>query len=165
MMWNWLLSSLAIGATVVLYDGNPAYPDPCAMWRLIQDEKVTIFGTSASYINYIKSVGLTPGKDYDLSSLRQISQTGSALSAEGFEYVYNVIKEDVIPFFLDTININILSIEANFIPSSSDNPFDEVNTSVFGKWKDNDITLLHVRTENFRIRKGNNIAISMLIYE
>ncbi|HUV55745.1 MAG TPA: acetoacetate--CoA ligase [Dehalococcoidales bacterium] len=95
MMWNWLLSSLAIGATIVLYDGNPAYPDPGAMWKLIQDEKITIFGTSASYINYIKSVGLTPGKDYDLSPLRQISQTGSALSVEGFEYAYNAIKEDV----------------------------------------------------------------------
>jgi len=95
MMWNWLLSSLAIGATIVLYDGNSAYPDPGAMWKLIQDEKITIFGTSASYINYIRSVELTPGKDYDLSPLRQISQTGSALSVEGFEYVYNAIKEDV----------------------------------------------------------------------
>jgi len=95
MMWNWLLSSLAIGATVVLYDGNPNYPDPGAMWKLIQDEKITIFGTSASHINYCRSQGLEPGRDYDLSSLREISQTGSALSAEGFEYVYKAIKEDL----------------------------------------------------------------------
>ncbi len=95
MMWNWLLSSLAVGATLVLYDGNPNYPNPGAMWKLIQDEKVTIFGTSASYINYIRSQGLEPGKDYDLSSLREISQTGSPLSAEGFEYVYKAIKEEL----------------------------------------------------------------------
>jgi len=95
MMWNWLLSSLAVGATVVLYDGNPNYPDWSTMWRLVQDEKITIFGCSASYINYLKSVGAKPGKEYDLSSLREISQTGSPLSSEGFEYVYQEIKEDL----------------------------------------------------------------------
>ncbi len=95
MMWNWVLSSLAVGATVVLYDGNPAYPDSGAMWKLVQDEKVTIFGTSASYINFIKSQGLRPGRDFDLLSLREISQTGSALSPEGFEYVYDAIKQDL----------------------------------------------------------------------
>jgi len=95
IMWNWLLSSLAVGATIVLYDGNPNYPDSGAMWKLIQDEKITIFGTSASYINYLRSQGLKPRKDYDLSSLREISQTGSVLSAEGFQYVYKAIKEDL----------------------------------------------------------------------
>ncbi len=95
MMWNWLLSSLAVGATVVLYDGNPNYPDPTGMWKLIQDEKITIFGCSASYINYLRSQGVKPRKHYDLSSLREISQTGSPLSAEGFEYVYQEIKKDL----------------------------------------------------------------------
>ena len=95
MMWNWLLSSLGVGATVVLYDGNPNHPDLGAMWRLIQDEKITIFGLSASYINYLKSQGFAPNREYDLSSLREISQTGSALSAEGFEYVYQAIKRDL----------------------------------------------------------------------
>ena len=95
MMWNWLLSSLAVGATVVLFDGNPLYPDAGAMWKLIQDEKLTIFGTSATYINYLRSVGIKPGTDYDLSSLREISQTGSALSLKGFEYVYKEIKKDL----------------------------------------------------------------------
>ena len=95
MMWNWLLSSLAVGSTVVLYDGNALYPDAGAMWKLAQDEKMTIFGCSASYINHLKSQGVKPGKDYDLSSLRQISQTGSPLSAKGFEYVYQEIKEDL----------------------------------------------------------------------
>lgn len=94
MMWNWLISALAVGATVVLYDGNPNYPDWTAMWRLVQEEKITIFGCSASYINYLRSVGAKPGKQFDLSSLREISQTGSPLSAEGFEYVYREIKED-----------------------------------------------------------------------
>ena len=95
MMWNWLLSSLAVGATIVLYDGNPAYPDAGAMWQLAQDEKITIFGCSASYINFLRDQNLRPGELYDLSSLREISQTGSPLSAEGFEYVYQAIKEDL----------------------------------------------------------------------
>ncbi|MCK4952840.1 acetoacetate--CoA ligase [Candidatus Bathyarchaeota archaeon] len=95
MMWNWLQSSLGVGATIVLFDGNPLYPDPGAMWKLIQDEKISIFGCSASYINYLRSQGVTPRKDFDLSSLREISQTGSVLSAEGFEYVYQEIKKDL----------------------------------------------------------------------
>ncbi len=95
MMWNWLLSSLAVGAAVVLYDGNPGYPGPGALWELAQEEKITVFGTSASYINYLKSRDFRPGDRYDLSRLRTISQTGSALSAGGFEYVYRAIKEDL----------------------------------------------------------------------
>jgi len=95
MMWNWLLTSLAVGATVVLYDGNPNYPDWGAMWRLVQEEKITIFGCSASYINYLKSVGAKPAENYNLVSLREISQTGSPLSSEGFEYVYHEIKDDL----------------------------------------------------------------------
>jgi len=95
MMWNWLLSSLAVGATVVLYDGNPLYPNWSALWKLVQDEKITIFGCSASYINYLRSVGANPGEACDLSSLKEISQTGSPLSSEGFEYVYRWIKENL----------------------------------------------------------------------
>jgi len=95
MMWNWLLSSLAVGAAIVLYDGNPLYPDAGAMWKLIQDQRITIFGCSASYINLLRQQGFRPRAHYDLSSLREISQTGSPLSAEGFEYVYREIKADV----------------------------------------------------------------------
>jgi acetoacetyl-CoA synthetase len=95
MMWNWLISSLGVGATVVLYDGNPSFPDDEAMWKFAQDEKITIFGMSASYINYLKSQGVKPGRKYDLAALRAISQTGSPLSAEGFEYVYQEIKKDL----------------------------------------------------------------------
>lgn len=95
MMWNWLLSSLAVGATIVLYDGNPNYPDTGAMWKLIQDEKITVFGCSASYIHFLKKENVSPRKDYDLSSLREISQTGSPLSEDGFEYVYQEVKSDL----------------------------------------------------------------------
>jgi acetoacetyl-CoA synthetase len=95
MMWNWLMSSLAVGSTIVLYDGNPNYPDWGAMWKLIEDEKISIFGCSASYVNYLRGEQARPGKAYDLSSLREISQTGSPLSVEGFEWVYEEIKEDL----------------------------------------------------------------------
>ena len=95
MMWNWLVSGLATGATLFLYDGNPSYPDAGAMWRMIQDESISIFGCSATYLNYLNGQTFEAGKEYDLSSLQQISQTGSALSADGFEYVYRSIKKDL----------------------------------------------------------------------
>jgi len=95
MMWNWLVSSLVAGATIVLYDGNPNFPDWGTMWRLIQEERVTIFGCSASYINYLRTVSARPDRTYDLSSLREISQTGSPLSEEGFEWVYREIKQNL----------------------------------------------------------------------
>jgi len=95
MMWNWLMSSLAVGATIVLYEGNPLYPDWGTMFQLIQDHKITIFGTSASYIHYLMSQGADPGNRYDLSSLKEISQTASTLSPEGFEYCYRAIKQDL----------------------------------------------------------------------
>jgi len=95
MMWNWLMSCLSVGATLILYDGNPNYPDWGSMWRLVQEEKATFFGCSASYLNHLRSIGAKPGKNYDLSSLREMSQTASPLSAEGFEWVYNEVKEDL----------------------------------------------------------------------
>lgn len=95
VMWNWLMSSLATGATIVQYDGNPNYPDPNTMWKLIEEEKISIFGCSATYINYLRSQGINPGEKFNLSSLREISQTGSALSASGFEYIYEKIKSDL----------------------------------------------------------------------
>jgi acetoacetyl-CoA synthetase len=96
MMWTWLVSSLALGATVVLFDGNPFYPDAGAPWRLTQDEKITIFGTSARYLAELEKRRLTPGKEYDLSSLKTITSTGSPLSVESFEFVYRDIKSDVL---------------------------------------------------------------------
>ncbi len=95
MMWNWLTSSLALGASLVLFDGNPFHPDPEALWRLAQGEKITIFGTSAGYISAIMNAGVKPGKKYDLSPLRTLLSTGSPLSVEGFEYIYEEVKDDI----------------------------------------------------------------------
>jgi len=95
MMWNWLMCCLAVGSSVVLYDGNPTYPDWGTMWRMVQEEKVSILGCSASYINYLRSLGSIPRTEYDLSSLREVSQTGSPLSSEGFEWVYREVKQDL----------------------------------------------------------------------
>ncbi|WP_347491134.1 acetoacetate--CoA ligase [Desulfoscipio sp. XC116] len=95
MMWNWLVSSLALGATVLLYDGSPFYPGPGAMWQLAQDEKITVFGTSAKYLAAVEKEGVKPGQSYDLSALKAILSTGSPLSVESFEYVYRDIKKDI----------------------------------------------------------------------
>jgi acetoacetyl-CoA synthetase len=95
MMWNWLVCSLGVGATVVLYDGAPFYPDPNALWQLSQDEKITVFGTSARYISALEQAGARPGETFDLSSLRAVLSTGSPLPVEGFDYVYREIKDDL----------------------------------------------------------------------
>jgi len=95
MMWNWLVSSLSLGATVLLFDGSPFYPDPGALWKLAQDEKITIFGTSARYIAAIENEGVKPGRDYDLAPLKALLSTGSPLTEEGFKYVYRDVKEEL----------------------------------------------------------------------
>jgi len=95
MMWNWLTCSLAVGATLILFDGNPFHPDPGALWRLAQDESMTVFGTSAGYIAALMTAGLKPGKEYDLTSVRALLSTGSPLSEEGFEFIYDEIKKDI----------------------------------------------------------------------
>jgi acetoacetyl-CoA synthetase len=94
-MWNWLTSSLAVGATLVLFDGNPFHPHPGALWEMAQDEKITVFGTSAGYIAALINAGVEPGKTYDLTSLRAVLSTGSPLSIEGFEFIYNEVKADL----------------------------------------------------------------------
>jgi acetoacetyl-CoA synthetase len=95
MMWNWLVSSLAVGARLILFDGNPFHPDPGALWKMAQDENMTVFGTSAGYIAALQNAEVRPGKTYDLSSLRAVLSTGSPLSVEGFEYIYKEVKEDL----------------------------------------------------------------------
>ncbi len=95
MMWNWLTTSLATGATLVLYDGNPFYPRPDALWRMAQDEKISIFGTSAGYIAALKTAGVRPGKKFDLSSLKTLLSTGSPLSKEDFQFIYQEVKQDL----------------------------------------------------------------------
>ena len=95
MMWNWLTAALSTGATLVLYDGNPFHPGPDALWKMAQDERVTIFGTSAGYIEALKNAGVKPGKQFDLSALKSVLSTGSPLSDENFEFIYNEIKQDL----------------------------------------------------------------------
>ncbi len=95
MMWNWLTCSLAVGASLVLFDGNPFHPDPGALWQMAQDERITIFGTSAGYIAALQNTGVKPGKEYDLTPLRTILSTGSPLSVEGFEFIYSEVKQDL----------------------------------------------------------------------
>jgi acetoacetyl-CoA synthetase len=95
MMWNWLVSGLASGATLVLYDGNPFHPEPGALWKMAQDEKISVFGTSAGYITALQNTGLVPQNEYDLSSVRAVLSTGSPLSIEGFDFIYNAVKSDL----------------------------------------------------------------------
>jgi acetoacetyl-CoA synthetase len=95
MMWNWLTCALSVGATVVLYDGNPFHPGPEALWKMAEEEKITVFGTSAGYLAALMGTGLKPKEKFDLTSLRALLSTGSPLSIEGFEFVYSEIKKDL----------------------------------------------------------------------
>jgi acetoacetyl-CoA synthetase len=94
MMWHWLVSSLAVGATVILYDGAPLFP-PTVLWDMTERERVTVFGTSAKYIALCEKEGLEPSRTHDLSALRAILSTGSPLAGHSYEYVYGKIKHDV----------------------------------------------------------------------
>lgn len=95
MMWNWFVSSLAVGATLVLFDGNPFYPGPDALLRMADELDITLFGTSAKYIASLEDAGVKPKEISDFPHLKVITSTGSPLSAESFEYVYRDWKEDV----------------------------------------------------------------------
>ncbi|MDI7863463.1 acetoacetate--CoA ligase [Rhizobiaceae bacterium n13] len=95
MMWNWLVSGLAAGATLCLYDGSPFAPDGNILFDYAADEKFAVFGTSAKYIDAVRKGGLTPKTSHDLSSLRLMTSTGSPLSPEGFSFVYEGIKDDI----------------------------------------------------------------------
>lgn len=95
MMWNWLVSSLAVGATLLLFDGSPFYPDAGTLFKLAWDEKMSVFGTSAKYLAAVEKAGVKPGREYDLSNLRAVLSTGSPLSIESFAFVYGEIKQDL----------------------------------------------------------------------
>ena len=96
MMWNWLTASLGVGATLILYDGNPFHPGPGSLWQMAQDEKISVFGTSAGYIAALKASGVKPRLEYDLSSMKTLLSTGSPLSKEDFDFIYSDIKEDLL---------------------------------------------------------------------
>jgi acetoacetyl-CoA synthetase len=95
MMWNWLVSGLGSGATLLLYDGSPFAPNGNILFDFAQAEKCTFFGTSAKYIDACAKAGVDPIKTHDLSAMRTIGSTGSPLVPEGFDYVYQHIKQDV----------------------------------------------------------------------
>jgi acetoacetyl-CoA synthetase len=95
MMWNWLASGLAARATLLLYDGSPFYPDGNVLFDFADDTKMTLFGTSAKYIDALAKAGLRPMETHNLSSLRTMTSTGSPLVAEGFDYVYDHVKRDI----------------------------------------------------------------------
>jgi acetoacetyl-CoA synthetase len=94
MMWNWLMSALATGATVVLFDGAPLWP-PQILWDMAAAERVTVFGTSAKYLALAEKEGLAPGRTHDLGALRAVLSTGSPLAPHSFDYVYADIKRDL----------------------------------------------------------------------
>ena len=95
MMWNWLISGLASGSTLVLFEGSPTHPGPEALFDLVDEAGITIFGTSAKYLSAIEKMGLKPKGSHKLTSLKAILSTGSPLLPESFDYVYRDIKEDL----------------------------------------------------------------------
>ncbi len=95
MMWNWLVSALASKATVMLFDGSPSYPGWDALWDFAEAEKFTLFGTSAKYIEALQKANFTPKSGHNLEALRGMASTGSPLSAEGYDFVYSEIKDDL----------------------------------------------------------------------
>ncbi len=95
MMWNWLVSGLASGAELLLYDGSPFYPDGNTLFDYAQGTRMNIFGTSAKFIEALNKAGLDPARTHDLGSLRTMLSTGSPLVPEGFDFVYQHIKQDL----------------------------------------------------------------------
>jgi acetoacetyl-CoA synthetase len=95
MMWNWLASGLAVGATLVLYDGSPFHPDEGVLWRMAEEEHVSIFGTSPKYLSALDKAGYRPRERVQLPTLRTVISTGSPLAPEQFDFVYREIKADV----------------------------------------------------------------------
>lgn len=96
MMWNWLVSGLAVGATLVLYDGSPSHPDGNALWDLADEVGISVFGTSAKWISAIEKAGVKPRETHKLIHLKTILSTGSPLAPESYDYVYRDIKERVL---------------------------------------------------------------------
>jgi acetoacetyl-CoA synthetase len=95
MMWNWLVSVLASGATILLYDGSPFHPDGNVLFDLADETGMTLFGTSAKYIDAVQKAGLTPINTHRLETLRTMTSTGSPLSPESFDFVYSSVKRDI----------------------------------------------------------------------
>lgn len=95
MVWNVLVSGLLTGATVVLYDGSPTHPGPDRLWRVVADQQVTVFGTSAAYLHGCAKAGLSPARDHPIEALRALHSTGSPLSADGFHWAHEHVGPHV----------------------------------------------------------------------
>ena len=95
MMWNWMVSALALGATLVLFDGSPFHPDPGVLWRIAERERLAVFGTSAKYLSALEKSGYRPAEHVRLPSLTSVLSTGSPLAPSSFEFAYEHIKEDL----------------------------------------------------------------------
>jgi acetoacetyl-CoA synthetase len=96
MMWNYLVSGLLVGSTMVLFDGDPGHPDLSTLWRAVEDLGITYFGTSAPFLHACLRAGLAPGHDFDVSGLRGIGSTGAPLLPEAFEWVYEKVGRDLL---------------------------------------------------------------------
>jgi acetoacetyl-CoA synthetase len=96
MMWNYLVSGLTVGSTVVLFDGDPGHPDLLTLWRLAADAGVTVFGVGAPFLLHCRKAGLRPGDDLDLSRIRSVGSTGAPLPPEGFAWVYEAVGRDLL---------------------------------------------------------------------
>src|SRR6185295_1072339 len=95
MMWNYLVSGLLVGSTVVTFDGNPAWPDMSGLWGLAAETGTTYLGTSAPYLMACRKAGLMPGRDLDLGALRGVGSTGSPLPAAGFEWIAAAVSGSI----------------------------------------------------------------------
>ncbi len=94
MMWNWLVSGLACGATLCLFDGSPFHPKPEVLFDYAQDEQIAVFGTSAKYIDAARKAGVEPARTHNLQAMRMLTSTGSPLAPESFDYIYRSVKKD-----------------------------------------------------------------------
>ncbi|ASQ99107.1 acetoacetate--CoA ligase [Streptomyces sp. 11-1-2] len=95
MMWNFLVSGLLVGATVVLYDGSPGHPDTAAQWRVAERTGTTLYGTSAAYVMACRKADVHPGRDFDLSRIKCVATTGSPLPPDGFRWIHDEVAEDM----------------------------------------------------------------------
>lgn len=146
MMWNWFVSSLKVGATLVLYDGNPFYPGPDALLRMADELDITLFGTSAKYIASLEAAGVVPKEISDFPKLKVITSTGSPLTDESFEYVYRDWKKnvqlssiaggtDIVSCFIlgsSTLPVHIGEIQCKGLGMDVD-CFDDAGNSLIGK--------------------------------
>ncbi|MDX9790429.1 MAG: acetoacetate--CoA ligase [Candidatus Kapabacteria bacterium] len=95
MMWNWLVSSLAVGAEIILFDGSPAYPSITRLWEITEEAEISVFGTSPKYLSSCMKSGIVPSESFDLSSLKIMLSTGSPLSDDNFKWVYSKVKSNI----------------------------------------------------------------------